>query len=246
MVVSFSKGKIYVEAEDVKERVELRGLDGFEESGLREIGYGTFEADPSAVYGLNTFLIPFREALTVHDTFKEWRGQSAKKSPVIIKVGVVKSKIFPGQNKLPTEDLEKACRYFLKAAVNMDKYKDGKWDGYIHLYSKYKREFLTGLLPDVIRVLSEKEIPYSIEYTYDRRPEKQFSWSLKEDFTPDPDQVDAIQAGIEGKRGIIKAPTGFGEQIAPHTGNGVSAAGKFEEGLTANIERAVISCLCNA
>lgn len=246
MIIGFSKGKIYVETEEVTERVKLRGLEGFEESGLRELSYGTFEADPSTVYELNTFLKPFKEVLRIDDTFKEWREGNIKQSPVIIKVGVVKSKIIPGRNKLPHEALEKACRYFLKAAVNMDKYKEGKWDGYIHLYKKYNREFLTGLLPDVIRVLSENKTPYSLDYTYERRPERQFDWGLKDDFTSDPDQVDAIQAGVEGKRGIIKAPTGFGMLNAPYTGNSVSVAGKFEEGLSANIERAVISCLCNA
>lgn len=46
---------------------------------------------------------------------------------------------------------------------------------------------------------------------YETRPAKQFEWTVDDGITPDPDQIESIEAAIKGVRGILKCPTGFGK-----------------------------------
>lgn len=137
------------------------------------------------------------------------KGTSKK---AIIKVKPVKSKLI-GDN-LPIAEIQKNTRFFMKAAVNMDKYKSGKWDGYINLFNKRGNTFPSGLLDRVVSILKKNKIDYEIEYLYDRKVPKQFEWEAINGFELDEDQIEAIDNAIEYGRGIVKAPTGWGKTCA--------------------------------
>lgn len=208
----FKKDKICLISQTQNDYELIRNTKELFNIGCCETQAGLFEVDKKYVYKLNTILTNnFANKIKVDKTFKEWVSKNIKQSPALIRCGAVYSKIYPGQIKIPHKDIEKATRYFFKPAVNMQKYKDGKWDGYINMYKRWLREFPTGLLNDVCEVLDKQKIPYTIEYAYDREPQRQFNWKVNDNLTPDPDQIEAINAAIEGKRGIVKAPTGFGK-----------------------------------
>jgi superfamily II DNA or RNA helicase len=209
----FSKNKIILVTQTAEDYTELRAQRELGSIGCCELKNGMFEVPSKHVYELNTMLSKqdMAERIVVDQSFKDWRQKEKVIAPIIIRVGVLYSWIHPGQVKLPVDEIEKKTRFFLKAAVNMQKYKDGKWDGYINLYNRRERKFPTGLLDIVKSVLNEEQIPYTVELAYEERPKPQFSWKVEDGLTPDPDQLDAIQAAYEGKRGIVKAPTGFGK-----------------------------------
>lgn len=164
---------------------------------------------------INKELVKFKKYIVIEDSFVEWKNNNIKKKPILIKVGVVHSFIYPSLDfNVPHEDIEKVCRYFFKPAVNQKSYKDNRWDGYIYLYEKRKRRFLTGLLEDVKGVLDKLKIPYQIQYMYNDSPEREFDWKPKELFTLSDDQIECIEACIEAKRCTIKAATGFGKTSA--------------------------------
>lgn len=164
----------------------------------------------SEVEKLNQALIPVKHLLKIDTTFTDWRTGYLTNRPVTIKVGVINSKIIGGNHKLPHKEIEEATRYFLKAAVNMDKYKSGKWDGFINLYHRWDHTFPTGLIDDVRVALTRKGIPFEVDYCYDRFPKKQFNWTIDDGIIPDEDQLEAVKLST-GQRGVLKAPTGFGK-----------------------------------
>ena len=131
-----------------------------------------------------------------------------KEAEVVIKVKTVRSKII-GSN-LPIADFQKATRFFMVAARNTQRFKEGKWDGYINLFDRRGNTFPTGLLQRITNILDKKKMLYRIEYLYDRFPEKQFEWEVIDGLIPDPDQIEAIKAAVKYGRGIVKAPTAFG------------------------------------
>lgn len=173
-------------------------------------------ADMSDINEINEKLTIFKKYITLTESFISWKNEnSVNKKPLLIKVGVTYSKIFRSiDTDIPHKDIEKVCRYFFKPAVNQKSYKDGRWDGYIHLYKKGTRQFLTGLLSDVEGVLRAKKIPYTIEYTYDQKPLREFVWTAKDLFTLSEDQKECIDACVKAKRCTIKASTGFGKTSA--------------------------------
>ena len=169
---------------------------------------------------LNKALTPFRgqiekdpSLIAYIELFKEQQIKQGEKSSsgILIQKFVNTCKIIGPSKYVPVQELEKATRYFFKGAENSKKYKSGVWDGYIHLYRKYQRTFPTGLLSIVEDVLKRKKIPYRIESHYQEAPPRQFDWVVEDGITPDPDQIEAVEAGLNGKRGIMKAPTGFGK-----------------------------------
>lgn len=168
------------------------------------------EVDDGLVSELNKRLIPLKNHLKIHPSFIEWKSQNLK-SPVLIKCGIINSKIYKGGYDLPHKEIEDVCKYFFKPAVRQQRYIDKKWDGYIHLYKRWLHEFPTGLLGDVCDVLKKNNIPFNVEYIYEQRPPRQYDWVADDGITPDPDQIEAIDACIHGLRGICKAPTGYGK-----------------------------------
>jgi superfamily II DNA or RNA helicase len=216
MIVSFDakRDAIILITQTAEEREMLRAQESLFTIGCCEVQTSVFEVPARYVYELNNILSnckQIKDCTVLDDSFKLWRQKSRLPNPMLIRCGVVYSRIYPGQTKLPVKELETATRFFLKAAVNMQKYKEGKWDGYINLYNRRQRTFPTGLLPKILEVLRDKGMPYLLEYAYDRTPKPQFHWKVEDGFTPDPDQIEAIDAGIKGRRGVIKAPTGFGK-----------------------------------
>ncbi|MCX8074121.1 MAG: DEAD/DEAH box helicase family protein [Clostridia bacterium] len=167
------------------------------------------------VYNLNSDLTPFKNELEIDQSFVEWKNKNINvKTPVLIRCGVITSKIYKGSYDIPHKDIEDVCKYFFKPAVKQQRYIDKKWDGYIHLYKKWLHEFPTGLLNDVCGVLEKHNIPYVVEYTYEQKPKRQFDWKPKDLFQLEPDQIEAIEAAMKGLRGVVKAPTGFGKTAA--------------------------------
>lgn len=164
----------------------------------------------SDVDSLNKDLIPFQSSLEITEKFKKWVSDK-KLGFAKIRVGPVFSKIItPKSVKLPHKDIEDVCKYFFKPSVRQKSFKEGRWDGYIHLYKKWLHTFPSGLLDDVCEVLDKKGIKYSVERTYEDT-ERMFDWEVGDNIIPDPDQIDAIEACYKAKRCVCKAPTGFGK-----------------------------------
>lgn len=169
---------------------------------------------------LNKALTPFRgqiekdaSLVAYIEQFKEQQIQQGaqSRSGLLIQKFVNVCKIIGPSKYIPLQDIDKATKYFFKGAENSKKYKSGVWDGYIHLYHKYNRTFPTGLLSIIEGVLKRKDVPYRIELRYQEAPPRQFDWTVDDGITPDPDQIEAVEAGLQGRRGIMKAPTGFGK-----------------------------------
>ena len=100
--------------------------------------------------------------------------------------------------------------YFNKAALNSKAYKNGVWDGNVHLFDVIKGEFPSGLLEGVIQALNEAGTPYTIERTFDY-PKPKFKLNPKFEFVPTEDQLLAVAALDKHNNGIAKLPTGFGK-----------------------------------
>ena len=168
---------------------------------------------------LNKALIPVKKLLVPTPRFKIWIAEEKeiiKKNnggsiPCKFCVGVVWTKVLKGTDKIPHEQLFDACKFFAKSAINTNAYKEGQWDGFISLYNKSNKKFPSGLISKVTKILDDNNIPYVIEYTYDRFPEKQFEYDIVDGMIPDDDQIQAIDAALKFGRGIVKAPTAFGK-----------------------------------
>jgi superfamily II DNA or RNA helicase len=170
------------------------------------------------IFNLRTLFRKYRPDFETDKAFDEFakkintgRDQKPKEpEPILLEAYVVYTRI-TGDN-IPVEDIKKVTRFFLKAAVNVPAYKEGKWDGYFNLYDLRRRAFPTGLLERVCKVLDKKKLKYQIVWQYDQFPEKQFDWKANfNGVTPDEDQWEAINAAVAKRRGIVKAPTGWGK-----------------------------------
>jgi hypothetical protein len=173
---------------------------------------GIWSVNTDEVEELSSLLFSIKDKCIIDKSLIEWRkAHPIQKSPLLIRCGVVYSKIYKSDYDIPHKAIEDATKYFWKPAVNNPKFKAGKWDGYINLYKRWEHSFPSGLLSAVEDVLKQNNIQYRIEYGYDRQPKAQFDWSINDGITPDPDQIEAIDACLKGLRGICKAPTGFGK-----------------------------------
>ena len=122
------------------------------------------------------------------------------------------------------EDLKKelwlGLRKREKGYFHSTLYKQGIWDGFVEFFHRDGGRFLTGLLPEVLRVLkSHKIIPEIVD------TREFFEWKYKKvgpkflrEFQPDDEQfdlydyqIDAINSVIRNYRGIVKYPTGAGK-----------------------------------
>lgn len=136
---------------------------------------------------------------------------------VEIKCGVINSHIdFKGLDyKSPAHSeakkaIDKACSYFMLGAQNSARYKRGLWDGIIRLFNSRFNSVPTGLIYLVEEELNRRKIKYVKYNTYNDSPKPEFDWKVSEVIVPDKYQIEAINAGLMHKRGVIKSPTGFG------------------------------------
>jgi len=92
-----------------------------------------------------------------------------------------------------------------------EKFIDGEWDGWIHLYDAKKGTFPIGLLQDAQMMLLVEEVTF---VTIDERKFRHFEpipiayYSTLRDY-----QVEAIVKAIEAKRGVICLPCGTGKTL---------------------------------
>ena len=179
---------------------------------IKEDNKCVIQGDIAHINTINKALLPFKEHIKLDDSFLKWKEKYYGKSPLLIRCGVNYSKIYNSTDfKIPHKEIENVCKYFFLPAVNMKKYKEGKWDGYISLYKRWLREFPTGLLSRVTKVLEELSVPYRVDYTYDTNPPREFDWKAKDLFEPTEDQVEALEACMKAGRCVCKAATGFGK-----------------------------------
>ena len=225
MKIDYQNNFILVTADNPDENKQI--MECLNSAGLfslpNKIKYvaGEWFIVPSIIEKLNKALVPMKQKISLTEEFSTWLRnyrESRQKDVTtnsggscVINVGVVESKIIPNGNKLPTDKLTKKMRYFFEGARNMKSFQDKKWDGYIQLYDKRANTFPTGLLFDATAILDKERIPYKINMLYDVAPEKQFNWIVDDGITPDPDQIEAVECALKGRRGIVKAPTGFGK-----------------------------------
>lgn len=172
------------------------------------------ESDIGNINEVNKALLPFEDKIKLDPSFLDWKDRYLRKNPILIRSGVNTTKLYGSTDyKIPHKEIEDVCKYFFLPAVNMNKYKEGKWDGYICLYKRWLREFPTGLLDRVVEVLEKLSVPYRIDYTYDTIPPRQFDWKAKDLFEPTEDQIEAIESCMKAKRCVCKATTGFGKVV---------------------------------
>lgn len=168
------------------------------------------------VLEVSKLLAPFKDVLEVGEALKKHKRDFLEEEVETFegKKGNVIIDVFPNYSKIsgepvPDDVMIKNMRYFFKPATRMKKFKEGRWDGYINLYER--RTFPTGLLSVARSALERKGVSYRVIYRYERRPRRKFDWVVDDNITPDPDQIEAINAAYNAGRSVVKAPTGFGK-----------------------------------
>lgn len=164
-------------------------------------------SDKNAVR-LNSILSDFKKNLAFSDAYKLW-----KKSRVVFKIDRYQTRSFikGPTSLLPHETLRTKLGYFVKAAINMSSYKNGRWDGIISLYNKRDCSFLTGISDIAENIIKDLGYQVVVEDKYDTAPPKKYNWTAKHLFDLAEDQEEAIQACVKAGRCICKAPTGYGK-----------------------------------
>lgn len=208
ITIQYQNGYLILYSETPDENVELMKL--FVNESRIIYDNGIWKVPDKLDMWLSHALIPMKHNLFVSESIRSWREAGSPKSAVIM-CGVITSKVMKGSQDLPHKDMEEATRYFWKAAPNHPKYKSGAWDGYINLYKRWEHSFPTGLLYEIENVFIKKGIIYRIENTYNIDSERQYLWEICDNIVPDPDQIEAVRCAVEGRRGIVKAPTAFGK-----------------------------------
>ncbi len=101
-------------------------------------------------------------------------------------------------------------------------YKNGKWDGFKEFFNKNSGLFLSGLLPEIIKVLKDKGVNYS--FVDERNNDvkwlhKNINETFLNNFLPEGQdlidlhdyQPDLVNKALLFNRGIIQAPTAAGK-----------------------------------
>jgi len=112
-------------------------------------------------------------------------------------------------NYVPMKALEEACSYFKEGAQYSPAFQRKKWDGKIRLMERTGR-FPTGLWFIVRGVLDSLGLEYTVvpRFTW---PERQFDWKLNSAINARPRQLEAVEAILKRKRGMMELPTRFGK-----------------------------------
>lgn len=224
MLFSYKDNYIYIIMDSEQELKQVTDIlnqhDFFLHNRATMMNDKTFRIHEKYMGTLNKIMLPCKKSIRTDSAFstyvEKFKAQMVKHKGVQVS-GLIINKLphrcfmIGSRNLIPMQDIVKACRYFTQAALGSKKYKDGQWDGYIHLFRKRDMSFPTGLLSKVEEILQKHKVPYQISVQYEEHPPRQFDWEVHDDITPEPDQVEAINAGLKGKRGIMKAPTGFGK-----------------------------------
>lgn len=152
------------------------------------------------------------------DAFNKFIKELKPQQTVEIKCGVINSYIdfkgLDGKSPIYSEakkNIDKACSYFMLGAQNSSMYKRGLWDGIVRLYNSRYNSVPTGLLYLVEEELNRKHIKYVKYNTFNDSPKPEFNWKVNKVIIPDKSQLQAVEAGLKYKRGVIKSPTGFGK-----------------------------------
>ena len=166
---------------------------------------------------------PLKKNTIVTESVKAWRQANPIQQPVAstplpeeivptrILVGTISSTIIPGSQQLPLLAIDAKLKYFVNAAVRDKRFTSKKWDGYIHLLKMRAKTFPTGCMDVVLEEFQKADVLYRLEYLYDSQVAPKFAFSICDGLTADPDQEEAVEAAWRGRRGIVKAPTGFGK-----------------------------------
>lgn len=221
MNIDYKNSDIFITSDNPAENEQLMSCFNsagfFSGNKIKYGGDGTWTLKSSLLEKLNIALIPMKKSIRLTDNFraflkdarneKEDMGEYAE-----ILVDVVATKIIPHGQPIPYDKLQKKMRYFFEGAKNSKAFKSGKWDGYFNLFNKTTKTFPTGLLFDATAILDKSKIKYKIKMKYDPTPAAQFSqWCINDGIVPDEDQIEAVEKAVAGRRGIVKAPTGFGK-----------------------------------
>ena len=143
--------------------------------------------------------------------FVAW-SNSLQKPAVEIECDINYSRIIWNiKNKKVEDEISKRCAYFVMGAVNTNLYKRGIWDGYNRLYSDKTKKFPTGLIYLVEDVLIHNNISYVKYNLYNPDPPREFNWRPNGKIVPEEDQELAVSIAYQRKRGVVKAPTGYGK-----------------------------------
>ena len=215
MLLSYKEGFILIQPDTEDESRQIMNV--LNENGLfanNNAGFksGCWFIKERFLPKLNKILIPFKGHIKKDSAFERYLSLFKASGSVNLEIiyGPNFCKVIGPDKYLPNSDFEKKMRYFFKGAVNMKSYKEQKWDGYILLWNKRTRTFPSGLLSRAEKILKDKGISYNVKRVFDF-PERRFNWTICDNITPDPDQEEAVRMALSGKRGVVKAPTGFGK-----------------------------------
>lgn len=111
---------------------------------------------------------------------------------------------------VPFDEIIPATSYFNKAAINSKAYKNGVWDGMVHLFDVVKGEFPSGLLERITNILSKRGFTFDVKRSFEY-PAPKHTLTPTFSFTPTEDQKLAVDALDKANNGIAKLPTGFGK-----------------------------------
>lgn len=94
----------------------------------------------------------------------------------------------------------------------MPKYRNGHWDGFVHLFQRRSGTFPGGLTTRVIGRLEEADVDVDIEdRSQPPQQESQLTGGRLINIDLRPYQIEAVKAAIAAKRGVLEAATGTGK-----------------------------------
>jgi len=121
------------------------------------------------------------------------------------------------------QELNEFFSFYVPGYKFMPAYKNKIWDGKIRLFNRNTKELPAGLIHHIVQfsrgrgytvdsIDSEYGLPYEKQHV-DESQLKSFINSLKLPYEIRDYQLDAVQKGLERKRGILLSPTGSGKSL---------------------------------
>lgn len=107
--------------------------------------------------------------------------------------------------------INEECSYYVPNSEWSDKFQSGSWDGKISIFNKKAKRFPSGIIDDVKKVLTKKNISFTV---IDKRNPPSFSKKAKVDLGEHSFrdyQEKAIKITSENERGILALCTGGGK-----------------------------------